>query len=132
MPPIAAMIADPRLAAEPIGGVVRHSMRAFWIAIGVVLLAIGFAGMILPGPGLPFVVVGLIVILKNSRFARKTFVRTQRRHPKVLYPLRRMLGRWQDMVVVMYRQTLKTERLVLRRFRFLSRMRRAVFHRARA
>lgn len=130
MPPISAMIADPRLAAEPIGDAMRHSMRMFWIGLGVFLILVGAVGAVLPGHlGIPVLVLGLIVVLRNSRSARKTFVRTQRRHPKMVYPLRRMLRRWQDIVPVMWHQMLKGERFVLRRFHVMRRARRAIFRR---
>ena len=34
-----------------------------------------------------------IAVLRNSRGARKTFIRVQRRHPKLVFPLRRLMRR---------------------------------------
>ena len=41
----------------------------------------------------PLTVVGLMLVLRNSFKARKQFVRFQHAHPKLIFPLRRLLRR---------------------------------------
>ncbi|MGZ8408071.1 MAG: hypothetical protein ACXWVJ_08595 [Caulobacteraceae bacterium] len=127
MPPIAAMIADPRLAAEPIGGAVKHGVRYAWLGLGFLVIGVGVVGAVLPGHlGVPLLAVGLAIVLRNSRTARKHFVKAQHRHPNVVFPLRRILRRWQDIVPVAWHQLLRTERFLLRRFHVLRKARRHI------
>jgi hypothetical protein len=97
------------------------------------------AGLILaplPGHiGLPLLVVGLMIVLRNSFAAKRQFVRMQRAHPKVVFPIRRLMRREPEIVLVFWQQYLRVERLVLpRRVRFAVRLRRRVkvYIRARA
>src|SRR5580692_10048725 len=89
------------LRPEPITGVsfaglvasarkaTRDGVRAVVIAVGLVLMAGGFVLALLPGHlGLPLLVVGLILVLRNSPGARRQFIHLQRRHPRVVFPLR--------------------------------------------
>lgn len=82
----------------------------------------------LPGPGgLPVIVVGLMIVLRNSFKARRHFVRFQRAHPKMVSPIRRLLSRDPEFLLIFWQQTLRIERLVLpQRFRFLARIRKAL------
>ena len=85
------------------------------------LLALGglvmLAGLILaPLPfhiGLPMLVVGLMIILRNSFAAKRHFVRIQRAHPKVVFPIRRLMRREPEILQVFWQQYLRVERLVL-------------------
>jgi hypothetical protein len=62
------------------------------VALGLAIVLAGAVIGALPGPGgIPIVALGLVVILKNSRAARRLFIRAQRRWPKALTPVRRML-----------------------------------------
>ena len=80
-------------------------------AFGVVL---GIAIAPLPGPGgIPVIVVGLMIMLRNSFAARRQFVRFQRAHPKLIFPIRRLLRREPEVLQVAWQQTLRMERLVL-------------------
>jgi len=66
-----------------------------------------------------------MLILRNSFKARRHFVKFQRAHPKMVYPIRRLLRREPEMILVAWQQTLRIERLVLpSRFRFAARIRR--------
>ena len=59
---------------------------------GWVLIVISPLVGIIPGPGgIPVLLAGLILVLQNSRLARRQFVRLSHRFPKWLMPLRRML-----------------------------------------
>ncbi len=113
MPPIAEMIADPRLVAIPAAAAARKGVQWMWIGLGGFLVLAGIVIAPLPGPfGLPISLLGLVVILRNSSSAKRGFIRLQRRHPKWLFPVRRMMrGR---VFEVLWRQTLKIERFIVR------------------
>ena len=124
MPPIAEMIADPRLVAIPAAAAAKKGVQWMWIGLGGFLVLAGIVIAPLPGPfGLPVSLLGLVVILRNSSSAKRSFIRMQRRHPKVLFPVRRMIRG--KVFEVLWRQTLKIERFVLRRrdWRVLRRVR---------
>lgn len=120
----ASMTTDPRPAN---GSLLRNGLKLFWLSLGFVLILLGAVGAVLPGHlGVPVVVVGLIMVLRNSRGARKTFIRFQRKHPKIVFPLRRLMRRNPEILPVVWQGMLRTEHFVLRRFRFMGRARRAV------
>ena len=85
----------------------------------------GIAVAPLPGPGgLPVIVVGLMLVLRNSFKARRTFVRFQHAHPKMIFPIRRLLRREPEFLLVAWQQTLRIERLIVpRKLRFAVRTR---------
>jgi hypothetical protein len=73
-------------------GFTRRLARTGWVALGVAVVIAGALIGALPGPGgIPVVSLGLVMILKNSRGARRAFVRAQRRWPRALTPVRRLL-----------------------------------------
>ena len=95
---------------------VARFLRVFLVALGVVLIAAGALIAPLPGPlGLPLTVVGLMLVLRNSFKARKQFVRFQHAHPKLIFPLRRLLRREPEVVLVAWQQALRVERLIIPR-----------------
>lgn len=96
-------------------------LLGFAIILGGILIAP------LPGPGgIPVIVVGLMIVLRNSFKARRQFVKLHRAHPKVLSPIRRLLRRDPEFMPVFYHQTLRVERILLpRRIRFVKGIRRA-------
>lgn len=100
------------------------------MALGLLIILAGGLVSPLPGPaGLPLVLVGLVVILRSSYKAKRLFVRLQRAHPRLLSPLRRLLGRDPKVVAVLWQQSLRVEKLVVpRRWRFAVRVRRRFFH----
>ncbi len=113
MPPIAEMIADPRLVAIPAAAAARKGVQWLWIGFGGLLVVAGVVIAPLPGPfGVPVSLLGLVVILRNSSSAKRGFIRLQRRHPKVLFPVRRMIRG--KVFEVLWRQTLKVERFIVR------------------
>lgn len=70
----------------------RRLLRSGGVALGVAIVLAGAVIGALPGPGgIPIVALGLMVILKSSRGARRLFIRAQRRWPRALTPVRRML-----------------------------------------
>jgi hypothetical protein len=117
------------LAREMTGRVVRFVL----VLVGLLIILAGVLIAPLPGPmGLPIVVVGLMVVLRNSFKARRQFVRFQRAHPRVVFPLRRLLRREPEVVQVAWQQTLRMERMLFpRRYRLAVRMRRFFRRRAR-
>lgn len=110
------------LARELVGRILRQLL--VWLGVLIVLAGILVAP--LPGPGgLPVVVVGLMLILRNSFKARRRFIRFQRRHPKLVSPIRRLLQRDPEVILVAWQQALRIEKVVLpRRMRFMARSRR--------
>ncbi|PTS87103.1 MULTISPECIES: hypothetical protein [unclassified Caulobacter] len=112
------------LAREIVARVLRVSL----VVVGLVLIAGGALIAPLPGPlGLPLTVVGLMLVLRNSFKARKQFVRFQHAHPKLIFPLRRLLRREPEVVLVAWQQALRVERLIIpRRWRVAVRWRKSL------
>jgi hypothetical protein len=108
--------------------VVARVLRPFLAVLGLLIALAGVLIAPLPGPGgLPVIVLGLMLLLRNSFKARRHFVKFQRAHPKMVFPIRRLLRREPEVVAVAWQQALRVERLVLPlRFRFFSRTRRRV------
>jgi hypothetical protein len=100
--------------------------RAGMVLLGFAIIAAGILIAPLPGPGgIPVIVVGLMIVLRNSFKARRQFVRLHRAYPKTLYPIRRLLRREPEMVALFYHQTLRVERILLpSRIRFIKGVRR--------
>jgi hypothetical protein len=95
------------------------------IGLGLVLMLVGLVGVFLPTHLLGvFLVLGLILVLRNSRTARKRFVRMHRSHPRYVHPLRRLLRREPEVWPVLWHETLRFERLLPKRWRRLRRIRR--------
>jgi hypothetical protein len=118
-------VADPRAVSFALARV----MRWLLIGLGLALIVAGFAIAPLPGPlGVPLTVAGLMLVLRNSFRARRQFIRFQRAHPKIIFPLRRLLRREPEVVAVAWQSMLRTEKLILRNpsWRFLKRLRRSL------
>ncbi len=114
---------------------VGRAVRFMLVVVGLLIMAVGLITTPLPGHlGLPILMVGLIIVLRNSFKARRRFVAIQRAHPKMVFPLRRLLRREPEVVAVFWQQTLRVERLILRtpRLRFLGRTRRSLVRGRRA
>ena len=104
------------LAREIVARLVRWGLLLLGGSIMLVGLALTFLPLHL---GLPFLVVGLMIVLQNSFRARRRFVKIQRAHPNVVFPIRRLMRRDPEIVPVFWQQVLRVERLILpRRFRF--------------
>jgi hypothetical protein len=109
-----------------------------WLLLGVggVLMLIGIAAELVPFGthilGMPILVIGLMIVLRNSIKARRRFVEIQHAHPRIVFPIRRLMRREPEIVQVFWQQTLRVERLILpRRLRFFIRTRRRFKLRAR-
>jgi hypothetical protein len=99
-----------------------------WLAIGIgyALIVVGAIGAVLPGHlGVPVLAVGLVIALRSSFRARRQFVGLQQRHPKILFPVRRLLRREPEVMPVAWQALLRSERMLLpRRLRFAAKTRR--------
>ncbi|HRD47053.1 MAG TPA: PGPGW domain-containing protein [Caulobacter sp.] len=102
------------------------------IALGVAIVLLGIAVAPLPGPGgLPVIVVGLMILLRNSFWAKRQFVRFQRAHPRTVFPIRRLLRREPEVFPVFWQGILRTERVILSKERRFARKLRRRFRKAR-
>ena len=122
MPSLRVHRATDDLAREVAARIRRGGM----VLLGFAIIGFGILIAPLPGPGgIPVIVVGLMVVLRNSFKARRQFVRLHRAYPKTLYPIRRLLRRDPEVVALFYHQTLRVERLLLpKRIRFIKGLRR--------
>ena len=125
-----------RIDTAPARRVARHGVRWAMIGVGSLLILVGGLAQLTPlpihFPGLLVVVAGLVLVLRSSYSARRTFIKMQRRHPKVVFPLRRLLRREPEVMPVAWQQVLRTERVVLpRRWRFAGATRRRIVRRRR-
>jgi hypothetical protein len=107
---------------------VARISRWLLLTLGGMIMLVGLILAPLPGHiGLPLLVVGLMVVLRNSFAAKRHFVRIQRAHPKMVFPIRRLMRREPEIVLVFWQQYLRVERLVLpKRVRFGVKLRRRV------
>ena len=108
----------PRARQSPADDLAREVVLRVgrWVLIALGLLVIG-AGVVispLPGPGgIPVIVLGLMLVLRNSFWARKQFIKAQKAHPRWVFPIRRLLRREPEVFPVAWQQLLRMERLVL-------------------
>jgi hypothetical protein len=115
--------------AAPSPSLWRRLARAGLITIGWLLIFVGAIGAVLPGHlGLPVLLVGLIIVLRSSMNARRRFIGLQRRHPRIVFPIRRLLRRDPEVFAVAWQQALRIERAILpRAWRPARRLRRRWF-----
>jgi hypothetical protein len=114
--------------ASPGRSLGRRLARMAMLGFAWVLILVGLPGALLPGHlGAPLLVVGLIIVLRSSFQARRQFVHLQRRHPRLMFPIRRLLRREPEILPVAWQQILRIERLLLPRgWRIARRLRRAL------
>ena len=107
-------------------GLAIRLLRLLLTLVGAVLVLAGIAIAPLHGPlRVPITGVGLMLVLRNSFWARRRFVRLQHRHPRWLFPLRRLLRKNPEILPVAWQQALRVERLLTpRKLRFLVKSRR--------
>lgn len=102
------------LARDVIAEVAHNIVRWLLLAVGGLLVLLGVLMAPIPGPlGLPVTLIGLVLILRNSFRLRRLFVRIQRKHPRYIFPLRRLLRREPEVVPVAWQQALRVERMLL-------------------
>lgn len=104
----------------------RRIRRGVLVTLGLLLIPVGLIGVLLPTHLLGvFLILGLILVLRNSVHWRRRFVRLQRRHPRFVYPIRRVLRG--EVWPVLWHEALRTERwIVPRPWRRLKRWRRGL------
>ena len=106
-----------------------------WLLLGLggLIMLVGLVTAPLPGHvGLPLLVVGLMIVLRNSFKAKRQFLRIQKAHPKMVFPIRRLMRREPEIILVFWQQYLRMERLVLpSRARFAVKPRRHIRRRFR-
>ena len=108
----------------------RRAWRRIGLAFGYGLIIAGLPLMFVPvvHPGLILVAVGAIIVLRGSRSARRQFIGLQHRHPKLIFPVRRLLRRDPEVFPVAWQQLLRTEKWLLpKRLRFAKALRRRFF-----
>lgn len=112
-----------------LAGAMGRIVKVAAIAAGSVLMVGGVLIAPLPGPfGLPISAVGLMLILKNSYWAKRQFIRMQQARPNWVFPFRRLMRRRPEFAPVFWQQALRIERLLLKRgSRVLGRLRRRTF-----
>ncbi len=122
MPSVRGRRATDAVTRDLAGRVVRFGL----VVLGSLIVVAGIAIAPLPGPGgIPVIVVGLMIVLRNSFKARRQFVRLHHAHPKVISPIRRLLRRDPQIIQMSWHQALKIERLLVpRNLRFAVRSRR--------
>lgn len=94
--------------------VAQDGARLLFLALGWVLIAGGVVLALLPGHlGVPLLAIGLIMVLRNSYKAKRQFIHMQRRHPRFVHPVRRLIRREPEVVPVLWQQMLRLERTLL-------------------
>ncbi len=105
--PLAGLFASAQKVAQ--GGA-----RLLFVAVGWVLITGGVVLALLPGHlGVPLLAIGLILVLRNSYKAKRQFIQMQRRHPRFVHPVRRLIRREPEIFPVLWQQLLRFERTVL-------------------
>lgn len=66
----------------------RWTLAIIVILVGLVLTLPG-----IPGPGLLVVLIGVLLLLPESRWLRRRYVRLKRRYPRIFEPLERQRRR---------------------------------------
>jgi hypothetical protein len=85
------------------------------IALGSAMMVAGVPLALLPGHlGVPLVLIGLVLLLRNAMWARRHFIHLKRRHPNLIMPIRKLLRKNPPWVSVIWHQVLRTERLVMK------------------
>ena len=117
------------LVRDIVAEVAQNIVRWLLLALGAVLIVLGVLMAPIPGPlGLPVTLVGLVLVLRNSFRLRRLFIRVQRRHPRFVFPLRRLLRREPEVMPVAWQQALRVERMLLpKSWRMATSLRRKYF-----
>ena len=102
------------LLRDVVAEVGRNVVRWLLLALGGALIILGVLMAPIPGPlGLPVTLAGLILVLRNSFRLRRVFIKVQRRHPRFIFPLRRLLKREPEVAAVAWQQALRIEKVFL-------------------
>lgn len=105
---------EPRLRKGE--GLLRRLRRWGVMGLGGLLVLLGILIAPLPGPlGVPVSLLGLVLILRNSYWAKRQFIRAQYARPRWVYPFRRLMRKNPEFAPVFWQQALRAEKLVLKR-----------------
>ena len=86
------------------------------MALGFLIIGLGILIAPLPGPGgVPVIALGLVLLLRNSWWAKRQFIRAQYARPKWVYPFRRLMRKNPEIAPVFWQQALRAEKVVLRK-----------------
>ncbi|WP_312145413.1 PGPGW domain-containing protein [Brevundimonas sp.] len=97
-------------------GLLRRAKRWGMMALGFLIIGLGILIAPLPGPGgAPVIALGLILLLRNSWWAKRQFIRAQYARPKWVYPFRRLMRKNPEIAPVFWQQALRAEKVVLRK-----------------
>jgi hypothetical protein len=109
------------LAPEFVGRLMRSGL----LLLGVLIVLLGILIAPIPGPGgIPVIALGLVVILRNSYKAKRLFIRAQRRWPRWLTPIRKLMRKEPEIASVFWQQYLRIERFTVpKKYRFAVRSR---------
>ena len=100
----------------PRPGLARRLRRLALMAVGFLIIVLGILIAPLPGPGgVPVIALGLVIVLRNSWWAKRQFIRAQRARPKWVYPFRRLMRKKPEIAPVFWQQALRAEKVVLKR-----------------
>ncbi|WP_409020189.1 hypothetical protein [Brevundimonas vesicularis] len=92
----------------------RRIKRLALMGLGFAVMGLGLLIAPLPGPGgIPVTAVGLVLVLRNSWWAKRQFIRLQYARPKWVYPFRRLLRKKPEIAPVFWQQALRAEKVVL-------------------
>ena len=105
----------PRVGTRARVGLLARLVRLALMALGVLVIIAGILISPLPGPlGLPVAVVGLMLVLRNSYWAKRQFIRMQQARPNWVFPFRRLMRKRPEFAPVFWQQILRIERLLLK------------------
>jgi hypothetical protein len=130
MPSLRVYRASDEFARDLLGRIGRWLL----LALGGIIMLLGLLMELLPSHmlGMPFLVIGLMIVLRNSIKARRRFVKMQHSHPNFVFPIRRLMRREPEVFPVVWQQLLRMERVVLpRSVRFFKSLRRRLKGRSR-
>ena len=89
-----------------------RTLRPIWIALGLLLMVVGLPAAFIPTHvGVVLLMIGLILVLRSSFSWRRRFIKLQRRYPRFVFPIRRLLRR--EVLPVIWHETLRAERFWL-------------------
>ena len=66
------------------------------VAISVILVGLVLALPLVPGPGAVVILLGLVILLPESRWLRRRYVRLKRKHPRVFHLVEQRRKRRRD------------------------------------
>jgi hypothetical protein len=123
------LVLSPMVTPPPRKGASRRLRRLAMLSLGVLIMLVGLIIAPLPGPGgIPVITVGLVIVLRNSYWAKRQFIKAQRAKPNWVYPFRRLMRKNPEIAPVFWQQALRVEKMVIRprRRRPLPKLRRRI------